>query len=124
LADLFLDTWPYNAGTTAVDALWAGLPLLTKAGQALTARMAGSVLQAIEVPELITYTAKAYRELAIELATNADKLELIKEKLHRNRLTTALFDSASNTRHIENAYQRMYERYLDSLTPEHMTVCP
>ena len=118
LADLFLDTWPYNAGTTAIDALWAGLPVLTKSGQAMVARMATEALRAIEVPELITITPQAYQELAIELAHNPDKLKHLKDKVQRNRLTTALFDPVANTRHIENAYLEMYRRYQEGMTAE------
>jgi predicted O-linked N-acetylglucosamine transferase (SPINDLY family) len=118
LADLFLDTWPYNAGTTAADALWAGLPVLTKEGKAMVARMAAGVLRGIEVPELITRTPEEYKDLAIELANNSEKLKHVKEKVQANRLRTALFDPVSNTRHIENAYLEMYRRYQSDLKPE------
>ena len=118
LADLFLDTWPYNAGTTAVDALWAGLPVLTKKGKAFVARMATDALRAIDVPELITRTQQNYKELAIELALNPDKLKQLKDKVLRKRLTTALFDPAANTRHIENAYLEMYRRYQLNISNE------
>ena len=118
LADLFLDTWPYNAGTTAIDALWAGLPVLTKTGEAIVARMAAEALRALEVPELITRTPQAYQELAIELAHSPDKLKQLKEKVQRNRLASALFDPVANTRHIENAYLEMYRRYQESIAPE------
>ena len=118
LADLFLDTWPYNAGTTAVDALWAGLPVLTKEGKAGVARMAAGALRGIEVPELITKTAQDYQELAIELAHSPDKLKQLKEKVQANRLTTALFDPVANTRHSESAYLEMYRRYQEGLEPE------
>ena len=122
LADLFLDTWPYNAGTTAIDALWAGLPVLTKEGKAGVARMAAGALRGIEVPELITRTPQAYQELAIELAHNPEKLKQIKGKVQANRLTSALFDPVGNTRHIEAAYTMMYERYQAGLAPEHLYV--
>ena len=122
LADLFLDTWPYNAGTTAVDALWAGLPVLTKAGEAGVARLATSVLHAIEVPELITNTAQEYRRLAVELASDPRKLKLITDKLQANRLTSALFDPVGNTRHIEAAYVEMYRRYQADLPPDHIHI--
>jgi predicted O-linked N-acetylglucosamine transferase (SPINDLY family) len=118
LADLFLDTWPYNAGTTAIDALWAGLPVLTKEGRAPVARMAAGALRGIEVPELITRTAQQYQALAIELAHSPDKLQQLKEKVKGNRLTTALFDVVGNTRHIESAYLEMYRRYQEGLEPE------
>ena len=117
LADLFLDTWPYNAGTTAIDALWAGTPVLTKVGNAASARMCYSALKQIELPELITYTANEYRDLAISLATDPVRLKFIKEKLEKNRLSTALFDPVGNTRHIENAYIEMYRRYSEGLPP-------
>jgi predicted O-linked N-acetylglucosamine transferase (SPINDLY family) len=118
LADLFLDTWPYNAGTTAIDALWAGLPVLTKEGKAPVARMAAGALRGIEVPELITRTPQAYQDLAIELAHNPEKLKLLKEKVQGNRLTTALFDPVANTRHIENAYLEMYRRHQEIIALE------
>jgi predicted O-linked N-acetylglucosamine transferase (SPINDLY family) len=124
LADLFLDTWPYNAGTTAADSLWAGLPVLTKAGEAMVARLATSVLHAIEVPELITNTAQEYRNLAIELARDPQKLKLITDKLQANRLTSALFDPVGNTRHIEAAYTEMYRRYQADLPPDHLYIEP
>jgi predicted O-linked N-acetylglucosamine transferase (SPINDLY family) len=122
LADLFLDTWPYNAGTTSIDALWAGLPVLTKEGAAWSARMAANALQAIEAPELITYTTKEYRDLAVELANNSQKLNLIKSKLQENRLTSALFDPVGNTQHIEAAYAKMYARYQADLAPDHLRI--
>jgi predicted O-linked N-acetylglucosamine transferase (SPINDLY family) len=122
LADLFLDTWPYNAGTTAVDALWAGLPVLTKTGVAAVARMATSALHALEVPELITNTPQAYRELAVQLASDAHKLKRIKDKVQQNILTTALFDPVAGTRCIEAAYSKMYERYRADLPPENFYV--
>jgi predicted O-linked N-acetylglucosamine transferase (SPINDLY family) len=122
LADLFLDTWPYNAGTTAIDALWAGLPVLTKSGQSVVSRMATSALSAIEMPELITHSANDYRQLAIELATDANKLDLIKAKLRANRLTTGLFDSEKNTRHIESAYLEMHRKYINGQEPSHFSI--
>jgi predicted O-linked N-acetylglucosamine transferase (SPINDLY family) len=117
LADLFLDTWPYNAGTTAIDALWAGLPVLTKEGRAPVARMAAGALRGIEVPELITRTAQQYQDKAIELAQSPEKLRQLKEKVQANRLTTALFDPVANTRNIEYAYQDMHRRYQAGLGP-------
>jgi predicted O-linked N-acetylglucosamine transferase (SPINDLY family) len=122
LADLFLDTWPYNAGTTAIDALWAGLPVLTKAGVAAVARMAASALHAIDVPQLITNTPQEYRDLAIHLASDPQKLECIKVKVQENKEKSALFDVVGNTRHIEAAYTKMYERYRADLPPDHIFV--
>ena len=119
LADLFLDTWPYNAGTTAIDALWAGLPVLTKAGVAAVARMAASALHAIEVPELIVNTAQEYKELAVQLAREPQRLKRIKDKVRENKEKSALFDVTGNTLHIEAAYKKMYERYQTDLKPQH-----
>jgi predicted O-linked N-acetylglucosamine transferase (SPINDLY family) len=117
-ADLFLDTLPYNAGATASDALWAGLPVLTCMGESFASRVAASLLNAIGLPELITQTPKDYEALAIELATNPRKLQSIKSKLAANRLTTPLFDTALFTKHIEAAYVQMYERYQADLPPD------
>ena len=122
LADLFLDTWPYNAGTTAIDALWAGLPVLTKQGRSTVSRMAAGALREMEVPELITKSPKDYLELAIELATQPKKLDQIKDKLQKNKLTTSLFDPVTNTKHIENAYLQMHQRCQAGLKPEDFIV--
>jgi len=121
-ADLFLDTLPFNAGTTASDALWAGLPVLTCMGEAFASRMAASLLNAIDMPELITHTQQDYEALAIELATNPDRLKAIRQKLERQRLTTPLFDTELFTRHIEEAYTKMFERYQADLAPAHIYV--
>lgn len=123
-ADLFLDTLPYNAHTTASDALWAGLPVLTCIGEAFASRVAASLLNAIQLPELITATQKEYEALAIELATNPEKLTAIRQKLEKNRLTTPLFDTELFTRNIEKAYTAMYERYHADLLPDHIVIKP
>jgi predicted O-linked N-acetylglucosamine transferase (SPINDLY family) len=117
--DLFLDTLPYNAGTTASDALWAGLPVLTCLGNAFAGRLAASLLMAIDLPELITSTALQYEELAVKLATNPTQLAQIRQKLMNNRLTTRLFDTARFTRNLETAYAQIYERHL-GFAPEHI----
>ena len=118
LAGLFLDTLPYNAHTTASDALWAGLPVLTYTGETFVSRVAASLLKAIELPELITTTQQQYEALAVELASDPERLGQIKQKLEKNRLTTPLFDTELFTRHIEAAYTQMYERYQAGLPPE------
>ena len=123
VADLFLDTFPFNAGTTASDALWAGLPLLTLTGETFASRMAASLLRAIDLPELITSTQEEYEALAIELATQPERLAAIRQKLERHRLTTPLFNTKFFTQHIEGAYAQMYERYHSDLAPEHIDVC-
>ena len=120
VADLFLDTLPYNAGTTASDALWAGLPVLTCMGESFASRVAASLLYAIELPELITTSQEEYEATAIELATNPVKLQAIRDKLERNKLTTALFDTPRFTKHIEAAYTQMYECYQADLPPDHI----
>jgi len=122
LADLFLDTMPYNAHTTANDALWAGVPLLTKIGEAFAGRVAASLLNAVGLPELITSTPQAYEDLAIELAENPKKIAAIRRKLESNRLTTPLFNAQLFTRHLEAAYAAMYERYQAGLPPDHIHV--
>jgi len=117
VADLFLDTLPYNAHTGASDALWAGLPVLTRIGEAFAARVAASLLTAIDMPELIVSTQEHYEALAIEIACNPEKLAAIKAKLTENRLIMPLFDTQLFTGFIETAYIRMYQRYRDELPP-------
>ncbi len=121
-ADLFLDTLPYNAHTTASDALWAGLPVLTCMGEAFAARVAGSLLHAMGLPELVTEELPHYEQLAFELACDPNKLAQLREKLQANRLTTPLFDTARFTRHLESAYQSMMTRYHADQPPEHLYV--
>lgn len=108
MADLFLDTSPYNAHTTASDALWAGLPVLTCIGQSFAGRVAASLLKAIQMPELIVSSPEAYQALAIDLATCPAQLNEIKQKLANNRLSTPLFNSRLFTQNIEAAYAKMY----------------
>ena len=122
LADLFLDTLPYNAHTTASDALWAGLPVLTQVGPTFAGRVAASLLYAIGLSELITSALQEYERLAIDLATNPKKLAAIQQKLFCNRLTTPLFDTLLFTRHIETAYMTMWERYQRGEPPAQFAV--
>jgi len=124
VADLFLDTLPCNAHTTASDALWAGVPVLTCVGEAFASRVAASLLNAINLAELITTTQAQYELLAIELATNPERLSQIKQTLARNRLTTPLFDTALFAQHIEEAYTQMVARYHAGLPPDHLYVAP
>jgi len=119
-ADLFLDTTPYNAGATASDALWAGLPVLTYLGETFSGRMAASLLNAIHLPELITTTPQAYETQAIALATQPDALLKIRQKLANNRLTTPLFDTQYFCNHLEAAFTQIYERYEAGLMPDHI----
>lgn len=122
MADLFLDTLPYNAGTTASDALWAGLPVLTCIGETFAGRVAASLLTAIEMPELITSTQAQYERLPIELASDPQRLADLKRRLAHNRLTTRLFDTRRFTGHLEAAYSQIYERYRADLGPEDVYV--
>ena len=122
LADLFLDTLPYNAHTTASDALWAGLPVLTCMGSSFASRVAASLLKAVGLPELITETAGQYESLAIELAKDPEKFRVIKDKLAINRMTTPLFDTPRFTRNLEMAYEVIYESYHAGHAFEHLNI--
>ena len=110
LADLFLDTLPYNAHTTASDALWMGLPVVTCKGETFAGRVAASVLHAAGLPELVTESLDDYEALALRLAQDPVALARIKAKLVASRETVPLFDVARFTRHIEAAYVTMHER--------------
>lgn len=124
LADLFLDTLPYNAHTTASDALWAGLPVLTQLGQAFAGRVAASLLRAVGLPELVTEDSNAYEALAIALGQDGARLAALKAKLAAARPTAPLFDSARFTRHLESAFLTMQQRHKDGLLPESFVVPP
>lgn len=123
-ADIFLDTLPYNAGTTASDALWAGLPVVTCAGNAFAGRMAASLLRAIGLPELVTDNLAAYEALAFKLATTPAMLKDLTATLSRNRNTYPLFDADRFRRHIESAYVWMYERHQRGEPPQSFSVAP
>ena len=108
LADLFIDTLPCNAHTTASDALWAGLPVLTCMGESFASRVAASLLNAIEMPELITSSLKEYEELAVALGKDPQRIQALKQKLESNKLTTPLFDSTLFTQNIEKLLYNLY----------------
>jgi protein O-GlcNAc transferase len=112
LAGLFLDSLPYNAHTTASDALWAGVPLLTLRGKAFAGRVAASLLTAAGLKELITETPEAYEALAIKLASDPVALKKVRDKLKKNRDSCDLFNTEKTTRAIEAAYAKMWERWL------------
>ncbi len=124
LADLFLDGVPYNAHTTASDALWAGLPLLTCRGNAFAGRVAASLLGAIGLPELVAADMDAFVELALVLAADPQKLSAIRQKLAANRLTTPLFDTGRFARHIERAYETMVETARRGMPAQSFSVPP
>jgi predicted O-linked N-acetylglucosamine transferase (SPINDLY family) len=122
LADLFLDTLPYNAHTTASDALWAGLPVLTQIGHSFSARVSASLLNAIELPELITNTNEEYQSMAIDLAHNRMRLEVIKEKLNSNIISSNLFNSHVFARNIEAVFVQMIDRYKSGQKSDHVYI--
>jgi protein O-GlcNAc transferase len=122
LADLFVDTFPCNAHTTASDALWIGLPVLTCMGETFAGRVAASLLKAIGLPELVTCSLEDYEALALRLARDPAFLATIRAKLARNRDTHPLFDTARYTRHLETAFATMWERSRRGLPPESFSV--
>ncbi|MBV8792591.1 MAG: tetratricopeptide repeat protein [Pseudolabrys sp.] len=122
LADLFLDTLPNNAHTTASDSLWAGVPILTQIGATFAGRVAASLLNAVGLPELITETNEAYETMAIELAVDRAKLATIRQKLARNRTAMPLFNTANYTRYLETALQTMSEHHQEGLPPDHIEI--
>ncbi len=124
LADLFLDTLPINAHTTASEALWAGLPVLTCAGEAFAGRVAGSLLHAAGLPELVTDSLERYEQRALELARDTRQLAALRDRLHANRLTSPLFDIARYTRDFEAALERMAEIRTQGRRPEAISIPP
>ena len=123
-ADLFLDTLPCNAHTTASDALWAGLPLLTCMGSTFAGRVAASLLHAVGLPELVTETLDDYAARALELARTPGELVGIRARLARNRTAYPLFDTERFRRHVESAYITMWERCQRGEPPAGFAVAP
>jgi predicted O-linked N-acetylglucosamine transferase (SPINDLY family) len=117
-ADVFLDTLPFNAQTTAVDALWAGLPVLTCLGESAIGRVAGSVLMALGMSELVTKSLQEYEAQAVRIGLESGYAKSLKDKLERNRVDAPLFDTARLTRHMESAYEQMHERVQQGLGPQ------
>ena len=124
LADLFLDTLPYNAHATASDALWMGVPVLTCVGLTFAGRVAASLVQAIGVPKLITTSLTEYEALAIKVAGDRALLTSLKNKLAQHRQTSSLFNTRRFARHIESAYTIMWERYQRGEPPTSFAVEP
>jgi protein O-GlcNAc transferase len=122
LADLFLDTLPYNAHATAADALWVGLPVLTCMGERFAGRVAASLLHAAGLSELVTDSLAAYEAKALALARNRAALDAIKAQLQRNRVTHSLFDTTRSTRNLENSFLAMWERHQRGLPPQGFSV--
>jgi predicted O-linked N-acetylglucosamine transferase (SPINDLY family) len=116
-ADLCLDSFPYGAHTTASDALWAGLPVITRPGASFASRVAASLLNAVGMPDLVAASERAYESLAIEIATDSAKLAVLKARLSAGRLTEPLFDTPRITRHLEQAYLIIHDAYHAGLPP-------
>ena len=124
LADLFLDTQPINAGATASDALWAGLPIVTRLGNTFLGRASASLLRAVGLPQLVTRSAEDYEALALKLARDRPLLDAIGRKLQDNRLSAPLFDTDRFRRHIESAYTTMFEIRQRGEPPRSFSVDP
>jgi predicted O-linked N-acetylglucosamine transferase (SPINDLY family) len=120
LADLFLE--PYNAHTTASDALWAGLPVLTCRGTAFAGRVAASLLDAVGLPELVTDDLGQYEMLVLRLAENPSLLKAVRDRLERNRTTSALFDTGRFRQHLEAVYTTMWELWQSGKPPRPFSV--
>ena len=122
LADLFIDTLPYNAHTTASDALRMGVPVLTCIGESFASRVAASLLSALKLHSLITSNHSEYESLAIELATQPKKLKAIKDILAISLSSETLYNAKLFTQNLESAYMQMYERHNKGLAPEHISI--
>jgi len=118
LADIYLDTLPYNAHSTACDALWAGVPVVTCTGDSFASRVAASALQAVGLPELVGSNLEEYGHLALELARDTRKRQDVRARLAANRTRRPLFDTAGYTRGLESAYRVMHQRASRGMPPE------
>ena len=124
LADLFIDTYPCNAHTTASDALWAGLPLVTCAGETFPSRVAASLLNAMSMPDCVTYDLVSYEQKIVALLEYPQKLMELRNHVDVERTRSPLFDTKSIAKHLEMAYALMMERYEAGLKPEGFDVRP
>lgn len=122
LADLVLDTRVYNGHTTTADALWAGVPVITMQGQHFASRVSSSLLRAMDLAELVTTDLDSYESLALNLASDSQDLNTLREKLLQQRVSAPLFDTAIFTRNLEKAYSVMWQRFLEGKKPEHFEV--
>jgi predicted O-linked N-acetylglucosamine transferase (SPINDLY family) len=118
--DLFLDTFPYSAHTTANEALWSGVPLISLAGQSFQSRVSSSLLHNLEMDDLITHNLKDYKDLAVLLGNNPSKLKEIKNKLLNNAKKTNVFNTKIYTSNLEKAYKQIYEAHKNNLKPDHI----
>jgi len=122
LANLMLDTWPYNAHTSGSDALSVGVPVITFCGNSFASRVGASLLTAAEIPELITYSQKDYENLAIELGNNKNKFNLLQEKLKNRIRSSPLFNNKNFAKNIESLYSKMYDKHAQGLVPDHIEI--
>lgn len=122
LADLFLDTFPFTAQTTASDALWAGLPVVTRMGESPMSHIAGSMLIALGMAELVTEDIASYRQLILALARDASQRSALRERLQAARYSEKLFNTTLYTRHMEQLYLKMVQRLRAGLPPDHLAV--
>jgi predicted O-linked N-acetylglucosamine transferase (SPINDLY family) len=122
LADLFLDTFPYNAHTTSCDALFTGLPVLTLIGNSYQSRVGASLLYSVGIPELISKNLKEYEDLAVELATNKEKIFTIKEKLKNNVMKESELNTKLFTQNLEKAYIEMLNNYYKGMLPKDIII--
>ncbi len=121
-ADLFLDTFPYNAHTSAVDSLWAGVPLITRMGDSFASRLAGSLITSLGLADLIVPDVAAYEALAVHLATHPEKVAALKQRLVQSRQGSTIFNQAIYTKNFENALTQMHERYHADLPPDNLRI--
>jgi predicted O-linked N-acetylglucosamine transferase (SPINDLY family) len=122
IADLMLDTFPYNGHTTTIDALWSGVPVLTLQGEGFHARVASSLLYTVGLSELIVTTQRDYELKAIEMGFNSDKLQVIRSKLSENKVNSLLFNTHLYTKNLEEAFDLMFIRLKHGLPPEDLNV--
>jgi len=119
-ADLFLDTWPCNGHTTVSDMLWCGVPVVTYSGRTFASRVAGSLLHAVGLPELVCSDASAYERLVQDLAVDRARLAELRQRVRDARSRAEVFSGAAAARHLEALFERMWARALDGLPPEHL----
>lgn len=122
LADLFLDTFPYNAHSTSWDALFMGLPVLTLIGNSFQSRIGASLLYSVGISELIAKNLKEYEDLAVELATNKEKIFSIKEKLKNNVMKESQLNARLFTQNLEKAYAEMFNNYSKGILPQDIII--
>ena len=119
-ADLFLDTFPYNAHTTCSDAIRVNLPIVTKIGESFASRVSASLLKTIDMTDLITKNDNEYIQLSIDISKNSNLLDKIKKKMEENKSKSNLFKTNTFTKNLEKSYQKVYENYFKGLEPQNI----